>query len=534
MMIDVNTLNTVYKSSDFRRELQILIDGEASLAIKNKIQSIADGIISRNTETTRKLFGKLDALFSVNQEVNSSNVKELALELFNFSQKKAISNEVFNVKSPPGIQLVAGASTNAPYTLLDPENLGRNLREIMGYCEVFNNPIRDLIPLSFERQTLHNICRELTLNYQIEMSDLPHLAHEVCEEMAKNIENYIIKLKANRTQIENKCIDYLQNGGEISDEMIDTIERLKAEIKESIDIDDPNQVKIIANRAADLICKSLLSEKVRDTLSGLTSMQQLHRRAEQENADRKVFIINGGISSGKGTAEKQIADKAQKDGIDWKDVAILNTDAFKAVLFDKSKLKPHERYYFSALAHDEASLIRNEIFMEYTKKLEQAKAPHLLIDQVWPAQDIFELGNHANMPNGVAVTLVHNPIKRSFKMAYRRGEQTDRYETAAGILSTHRGIPNQLATTLENFMTKDLRNAHVTIVANVAFGVTEPVAEMGCQTKDLTIHNASYFKAFWEKSALQLSANSFDTLYSPDYKVKGKELSDKIVALFKQ
>ena len=100
-------------------------------------------------------------------------------------------------------------------------------------------------------------------------------------------------------------------------------------------------------------------------------------------------MVNGGPASGKGTSVANIMASAADVGIDWKNVAKINTDSYKPLLLEPGSVKPE---LYSQLAQEEAATVDQLIQKRLIIRAENKQAPHTYIDQVFPGTDKFRYG----------------------------------------------------------------------------------------------------------------------------------------------
>jgi len=436
--------------------------------------------------------------------------------------KKAEAN-MFSVSPapPPNLEPAEGVQ-GAPYTLL--KHSARPPTHLVPIAKAFGiNGIRDLVPLTPQRLVLHEMCKNVVLLRQMPASEggfdkqvatlIPALSEKFLS-VNPTLERDAAELRAT---VEEQALTLL-DGGQVAKpvhhDLQKVVEDLQAQAKKDTNLNPAELKQAIARRTADVMVESFVRTAVRRfDLRHEPLLAKNPPLPTQTEDTRRMFMINGGVASGKGTAEDQMVKRAAEQGVNWDEVLTLNTDSFKGMLLDPKDLSREHGEFYSGLTHDEASLIRNDILSTYRQRLDADTAPHLFVDQVWPAVDIIEMG--ASSKNGIDITIVQIPVQNSFKMAYARGESTGRFEHRPVILGSHSRVPVQLQESLQNAIKdKGKKNIRLDVLANVAKGVVEPVAHVDFEHGGGVIQDMDHMLKFYQKTSLNKEARTFGELYS--------------------
>lgn len=426
--------------------------------------------------------------------------------------------------------------TFPPYTVLTHCSCG--VQELINIKSVYKNTdLKELIPLKPERLMIQSICVNTITKFQIYSPNknfdesISELVLRINELFLERNPRYVDRISTHFDKLNSEAIKVLSAPNHkcsLNDEYAIQVKKtynnipdLKEEITEEI------KIKAASLRISDLTIRKVIDEKVKKFVSTLKnelcSYKDLTFYDKNKN---RIFMVNGGIASGKGTAVRQIAEKLKEtSGIEWSDVLTLNTDSFKSLFYGDLQLatNPPSVFYYSQLTHDEASLIRNRIFNRYVNMLKKGAVPHLFVDQVWPAEDVFTIG--ADSINGIDSTIVQIPVEKSLDMAFKRGELTQRFEPTRNILMTHKGVPSQLNKTLSSISKSEKRNVRIELLENVDIGKVSEIAYIDLNLILPRIVNLNSLYEFYKKTTLNIDASSEAELYD----VSGAAVSRQMV-----
>lgn len=493
-----------------RRVFDSSIKKQATEAQLEKAKSLAEKL---------KVDPNSKSLLPILQAVLDLDVIAKDVKVFSIGSAKPLKLTAEPVPEASKTELtpVPKAPVNAPYTILT-HCVDLESAPLLAVAFSKTAP-RDLLPLQPSRVAMHEFLARLNLEYQMpagkEQSDV---FKDYSEAFMKGFEKanpgFNDKLNQERLKLESSFVKALESGDleGLAPEQRQVVEAFQKQIlvKDDHELSSQQINLAIAKRAANHIINSTVRALV-DKLDVSNFVGPLKKTKTFKPEERKTFMINGGIASGKGSSEKFMKAKAASQGVKWQaDVITLNTDSFKPSLLDSDDLSSEDQMFYSGLVHDEASLIRNRVFEKY-KEMMTKQAPHIYVDMVWPAADIFELG--ASSPQGLDVMIVQIPVENSFKMAYSRGEKTGRFETRAGILSTHKYVPRQLHQSLKALKQQNLNNVRLSIYANLAPGKAEKIADFDFSKSEGIITDEQRFLEFYQKTCLNTQATTYEELY---------------------
>jgi hypothetical protein len=419
---------------------------------------------------------------------------------------------------------VPDAPPAAPYTIL-----GHNFRpaeELMEMTEVFptqTTPIRDLCVVNPNRLVLHEMVGHLVLNTVVEEPTDTVIAtrsKELSREFLAANPTFEEDMRAYRDEQEHLVRDSFAGRGSLSPEartLVEKFSRETASVKGGGTL-TPHDHAAIAKRVADQLYARHAQRQIEAFLPRSTLFASLPKIPPQNAATRALLMVNGGIASGKGSSEETIQGAMRARGIEWRDIAKLNTDSYKQTLLDPADLPPEMAHFYSGLVHDEASMIRNRVYEQYMQRMEADTAPHMYFDQVWTQKEILEMGGRT--PNGIDVYMVQIPVESSVGMAYSRGVSTRRFETTQGILGTHQRVPIQLQESVQYATSRGARNFRLHFMANVGRGVpAQEVATMDFGRRTETIPpvgtpERGHLEGFYKKTLIDTKARAPDQIYA--------------------
>lgn len=432
-------------------------------------------------------------------------------------EKEAV---MFSVPAtPPAVTALSRAGA-PPYTLLTHSlRTASELKEI-GRLSNYTEPVVQAIAFTPERMALQTFARELVLNYSLGKegkgldTELASLVPVVVADFMATHPGFPEEMRLFREKTQAEVQAHLTSGSELAPDVREVYEQVLSKVSPEASMSEAERRQAIAMKVADMVYKRRVESELKSfDLSSCDAVKALKPLPPQTGEARSITMINGGIASGKGTAEGEIMREAAARGVDWRDVLVVNTDSFKRMLLDPATLSEEDKPHFSGLTHDEASLIRSSIMEEYTKRLQENRAPHLHVDQVWTEERLVTLAAGSN-PRGIDITMVQVPAERSFQMAFGRGVATGRFESTVGILNTHRGVPRQLLDTLSKL--KPGSNVRIRLVDNVAKDRVEEAAYIDISKGEGSISKRAAVLEFFKKRAIDPSATTFDAMYEDE------------------
>jgi len=433
-------------------------------------------------------------------------------------RSKLVEAHVFHIMAPPSLSL-ASLETNRPLCQNQSilKHSARPIDDVIMIARCFNvqEPIRKVIPLDVERLVMHNLIRRFVLEFSLngELSEelirvIPSLSQTVFQASCKRIAPL-------RDELQEQALNYLQGRSQSIDSKFQRIiDELACQTQSGSN--SPGEIqRAIAMRTADLIIEDYVQEEVNKfELAGSVELQGYKPLPMQTRQTRRIFMINGGVASGKSSAQLSQSERARAEGVEWSDICPINRDAFKPVLLSRDQVDPGFQDYFASFTEDEAYLLRDAVLREYQVRLENDTAPHLYIDQVSPSIEMLRMAG-APEGRGLDLTIVQTPVENSFMMAFGRERRTGYGAVTQGVLSTHAKVPMQLLSSLSTAVDEQKTNIRVNIVANVAIGVIQPVACIDLASGRGQIQDPERLLAFFHKSHINQQATRFDELYAP-------------------
>lgn len=507
-------------SEDYNRYIRVLLadeDPHLQPLIQEELPShVAPEPLSvGNEELTRRLAEKAQ----VGESSSEFQVIIHAVNDFSIARKEAKKREavIFSVEPPPPSYLtpVETKADMAKSTLLRYSM--RPIKEVIQLAKVFKTiGIRDLVALEPKREVLHQIAVIIVSRYKAPQdAELDQFLASTAPEHRKKFlqanPDFIQNVDLFRAKIAEEVSAYL--GGamrEFDNDIKELVKKVRAQVSEDHDLSDDEVRAAITNRVVDLATTAYVTEIVKDHCAGKITLEELPKRSKNE---RRCFMVNGGVASGKGSAISLMRKQAKEGGVDLSDALVINTDSFKLMLLDPAELDGDEKPFYSVLTHDEASVIRAKVMSTYRSLLDQDHAPHLFVDQVYTGNDIVDMMAGSDQA-GLDVTLVQISVGDSFKMSFSRGEATGRFENRGTVIGTHKRVPDQLLATLRFAIEHKKVNMRIRIVKNTGPGQTAPVGFFDLQKKEGEISDLEALRAFFEKTQLNPNARTFDELYS--------------------
>lgn len=499
-------------------------DSSIKALCRDKISVVAQSAISKGvvfSDPEKTQAKTLAATLGVPQDSKEFFYVLTACHDFNtaIAESKSLEARLFNITAPPAVALKSvPIPGNQNHSIL--RHSSRPVSDLIILCKAFNPTApRNIIPLTPERLALHNLTRSFLMNFSLN-GELSQELVDVVPSLVKHFfpdDTFQKSCEEIRSSCYKTALSYLQTGkkGQINQSFYESVDALRKQaISEGLSPEELN--KAVAMRAADLIVESHIKMKVEKLdLSKAPVLKDHKPLPPQSKETRRTFMINGGVASGKSSSQAIQAKEVKKEGVDWEDVLTINRDAYKPMLLSRQEVEPEFQEFFASYTEDEAFMLRDAILGEYKTRLQSDTAPHLYIDQVWPNADMMELAGDPE-GRGLDLTIVQTPVENSFKMAHGRSLETGYHAVTAGVLGTHSGVPQRLLESIETTRKKGAVNVRIKIVANVAKGVVEPVAELNLLTNTGKIHNKEQLLAFFSKSSINTNAKRFSELYSED------------------
>ncbi|MBM3197804.1 MAG: hypothetical protein FJZ58_00925 [Chlamydiae bacterium] len=517
-------VNLFKEQSNIDGALEQLVDQEMSKLLQN--QQVAAPLTSEEEHQITVLD---KSTLAPEEHVQLEGVAKCFFQALRTAKEQ--ESKMLSVPTPPSLSF----SATLPYTVLQHNLLSIIELDSIGQLTERKTSVVQEIVFTPERMAIHVLARRLAIDYGVGKKDIP-FDQELAAEVPKLVDLFLQEhssfaqdMRTFYEESKQTISQHLQGTGSLSEELQIALQTAEQGCTLT---QDPSSLQALAMRAAGVAYKQRVNKILNDYDIAPFAQQSLKPIPPQSSADRRIFMINGGMASGKGTCEKRIIDQANSEGVNWSEVLVVNTDAFKRLLLDPNSLSSEHKIYYSGLVHDEAALIRNAMLDTYKQRAQEGLAPHCHIDQVWPDSNTVSWA--ANNPHGLDLTVVQIPVENSFRMAYNRGMDTGRFEPTAGILRSHAGVPKQLLTTLSSL--PEGANVRVHIMNNKGKDLIEEIAHIDLKTKTGHIKNRPALLAFFKKTQLNSSAQTLSELYAPQSPIitatRSKEFMSQLEHLF--
>ncbi len=432
----------------------------------------------------------------------------------------ALERHVFHIAAPPSLSPATLEAQSLPLSQNQSimRQSVRSVTELLHIAKAFRvtNTIRGIIPLTIERLVMHNLTRRFILNFAVQTELSIDLQKVIKPLSARWVSEHLTFRPTLRGEIQTIALRYLEQGTAdgVNPQLKEIVDKLLEQVSaEPSELSKQQQFEAVAMRAADLIIETYVKQGIDE--------YDIHRAPElagyrvlpgQSKTTRRVFMINGGVASGKSSALAQEAAKAKAEGVEWETVSSINRDAFKPMLLQPGEVDAQYREFFASFAEDEAYLIRDAILREYHERLISDTAPHLHIDQVSPTVEMMRMAGDPTS-QGLDLTIVYTPVELSLCMAHGREKETGYGAVTKGVLNTHANVPTQLLDSLDVARREGKTNIRLKIVANIARGTVAPVVHIDFAKAAGTVEDMGRLLLFFHKTHINRNAEKFEDLY---------------------
>ena len=200
-------------------------------------------------------------------------------------------------------------------------------------------------------------------------------------------------------------------------------------------------LSLIASLVNNISCNIYGSKLVGDIIEPLTKEAAKRECLRLVSVQEKPIIMNtkGASASGKSTLlplQKILADEL---GVDWNDFALISPDIWRKFLLDYDSLGDAYKYA-GALTGDEIALIDQKLDAYMSRKGEDGRMSHLLIDR-------FRFDSFAPISDDAAgstlltrfgkevyLFFMITPPEETVERAWKRGEEVGRYKAVDDLL----------------------------------------------------------------------------------------------------
>ncbi|ABE04696.1 zeta toxin family protein [Rickettsia bellii] len=235
------------------------------------------------------------------------------------------------------------------------------------------------------------------------------------------------------------------------------------------------------------------------------------KKLTEHSKDRTTYCFYGAPASGKGTSVAMRRKEAIEQGKNWSDIVKINTDSHRDFI-TTSKIENK-----SPLNHAEAGFISNMSYRLYEKKVNDNKAPDMLVDTIMPNQYILDMA----VKNGgkALIDVISIPAEKCVERAYERGKEEGRLVPREYNINANINVPKNFHDIMSKYTGK---NIEYKIVDNdVERGKKPILIEQGnLKEKKVEIHDKTRLDEFLRKQNLNPKAQNPQELYSEDYSQK--------------
>ncbi len=484
------------------------------------------------SELTTKLAEKFSVLEGADEYVHIKNAAHRFLSVV--AEVECETEAAYHVPGAP--TTLSGRVEAYPTEVVGPGEIGpytaithcvTPLETLLEMHRVSHIPIRDLIALTPERKVRHEIAIRFMLEYSLKegesldsalMGCIPQMQQHFLEEHGYDL----ARIEAQRGPNSEFFLSALKTSAPLLEGMQAYLDLATQELQRhnpAANIESDEVQEYLAMRAADLLYHQQIHNFVgRADLVSFPGMEGRTLRPHQTHATRHMYMMNGGISSGKGTAGAQVQAGALRQGVPWKDVLTINADEYKGLCMPPGELgEGYDPRYYTGLTYDEACMIRTEVLTGYQRMLDANTAPHIYVDRTVPTDGNFTLGERNE--NTTELYFTSLPVEKSVVLALKRGEKTGRYEPTPNILNTH---VNSVKTLHKQLLAHAGKPLEVHIVANTSPTTVSPVASFHCSTKTMHVYNQDELVDLFKKLSINPGAASPEDLYLDEDTITAK------------
>lgn len=452
----------------------------------------------------------------------------------------ALEKEVFHIQAPRPLttdSLAQEAETSPTLHQSLLLHCVRSKQELLCIAKAFavHEAVRNIIPVSIERLVSHNMVRKLILDFSSHEEVAKKLVKFVNPLTQRFLKDQLDSVSMIRNVTESMVLSYLQSGkeGSISAFLKDSADQLMEQVTHlSPTMEVEQQHSAVAMRAADIFVEILVKEAIEKYDIGKTpELQNYQLLPRQSHATRRIFMVNGGIASGKSQAQQMVLREASTQGIPAKDICVINRDSLRPVLLKPEELSAGMRPFFPSLTEDETMILREAILNDYSARMRANTAPHAYIDQVTPSLNVFRIAADRTS-NGLDLIMISTPVELALQRAKQRWLETGYHTVTKGLLTSHASLPIQLVTACENAKKEGKDNVRLRILDNSGEKTLPRVAfEADLSRNTLVVHDEESLSAFFRKIHINCAAQRFSELYLTPSDVENTRSQELAAAL---
>ena len=306
------------------------------------------------------------------------------------------------------------------------------------------------------------------------------------------------------------------NLGETRKTVIEKIAKdaIKKEILENI-------IEATVNEVVEDIIKEKAAFKLPDSQKkeGEENIVVVRPISMHSGNERHTFMLAGAPACGKGTAESLMIEQAGNLGVPWNEVIKLNTDNYRSLLSENSRLGS-EVWKHAQLNHDEARLVTYKIIKTQRDRVQTGQAPHILFDGVALSQEKINLGTAEG--GRVHIKMVSLEPEISIKRADERGKRTGRFVPTSFILESHKEAPGNLQNIIAGNIGQDIE--FELYDTDVPLGARPKLVKSGnLKTGEIIVHDLSSACTFHGRKYLNANAQKIGDIWSGGEKASSNE-----------
>ncbi len=235
----------------------------------------------------------------------------------------------------------------------------------------------------------------------------------------------------------------------------------------------------------------------------------LQRLSKHSGADRHTFIIAGPPACGKGGVTAMMSLDASREGIDFDDVAKVNTDFYRDFISSGQILGPNKRIHAN-LNNDESSMVTDLIYERLNEMVTAGAAPHALLDTVKFRGAKIDYGIR---DGGVVVAkMISLDPEIAVSRAIKRAEEIGRSVPTEYMLTAHRNLAGEVDASLERYSGANIQLAIYD--NNVPWGQMPTLIEtVNFQTREIEILNREKQEALYGRRFINTKAPDAPYVY---------------------
>lgn len=403
------------------------------------------------------------------------------------------------------------------YTFLNPNNIYQTPELIALMYEATGKPPIELVSFRPERALFQVVAATVSAYVQYENEEERNKIIVQQFELMKSS----IQTNVSYEKIHEDCLKQIK--GQIDQEELrpfvneakEKISKLKEIGKFPSDYYDIDEDSLAAEIATSALYKKKLYPELQQAVKEKLSQSDL--TFKQQSSTPLVLLLAGGSASGKGTSHAVLLVDAEKTSTSPKDIVLINSDSYKALLVKPTK---ENSVIFSQISYPEARLVIRAMAHEMADK----ERAHILIDQVKPIKKDFD---YASQGCVVSCIYVSTKAEDALERAFSRGDEVLRYEDTQGLLKGHKEVVEQLFDRIKEQATQheSLPIKMRFVDNNVPKGELPALfMEINFKEKKMYVYDDQMLEEFLKKQFINEKAKTYGEIYT----LKGVELQEKM------